>query len=861
MVEQASTGLKGLDEVLNHLRKGDNVVWQVDSIDDFRSFVTPFITTAVQNDKKVVYMRFANHPPLVEDNPNIKTYTLDAGKGFEKFSTDVHSIISKEGKGVYYVFDCLSDLLSAWATDLMIGNFFMITCPYLFELDTFTYFALLRNNHSFKTIARIRETTQLLLDLYNLDGSFYVHPLKVWKRYSPTMFLPHLRHADKFFPLTSSVDASRLFSRISDQGIESAERTLDHWDHLFLRAKEISQLPDTSLQEKQKIIDYLCKVMIGKEKRILALAKKHFFLDDLFNIKSRLIGTGFIGGKTVGMLLANRIVSSDTTLGLQGCLELHDSFYVGSDVFYSYIVENDWWKLLMEHKTKEGYFKVAAELREQMLKGKFPDQIREQFQQMLEYFGQSPIIVRSSSLLEDAFGNAFAGKYVSLFCANQGSPEQRYAHFEDTVRQVYASTMGEDALAYRLQRGLDQQDEQMALLVQRVSGSYHNSYFFPDLAGVALSYNTFVWNPNLDPKAGMIRLVVGLGTRAVGRAEDDYPQTIALDAPLLKPLANMEDVRRFSQHYVDLLNIRDNCLESVPLQKLLSKNVNLQIDLFAVPDYEMAEKARGLRLAQQQYWLLTFEKLLKETDFVSCMQKVLKRLESSYHYPVDVEFTVNFTNEGKLMINLLQCRPLQTKGKRAAVTIPTDIEPDKLLFRCQGYFMGGAISLDIKRIVFVDPKQYEALPIQQKYDVARTIGALNKQITNKENTGMLLLGPGRWGTTTPSLGVPVSFSEINNVAVLGELACEGTNLVPDLSFGTHFFQDLVETDIFYVAVFPSRKGFSFNEKWFLSQPNYLARLLPEKDKYSEVIKVIEPADSLVRIAGDVISQQVICFCV
>ncbi len=860
MAEQASTGLKGLDEALNHLRKGDNVVWQVDSIDDFRSFVTPFIKTAVQTDKKVTYMRFANHPPLVKDNPDIKTYTLDASSGFEKFSTDVHSIISKEGKNVYYVFDCLSDLLSSWATDLMIGNFFMITCPYLFELDTIAYFALLRNNHSFKTIARIRDTTQLLLDLYNLNGSFYVHPLKVWKRYSPTMFLPHLRQADKFSPLTSSVDASRLFSRISDQGIESAERTLDHWDHLFLRAKEISQLSDAPQKEKQKIIDYLCKVMVGKEKRILALAKKHFSLDDLLNIKGRLIGTGFIGGKTVGMLLANKIVSSDTTPGLQKYLEPHDSFYVGSDVFYSYIVENGWWKLLMEHKTKEDYFKAAAELREQMLKGKFPDQIREQFQQMLEYFGQSPIIVRSSSLLEDAFGNAFAGKYVSLFCANQGGPEDRYACFEDTVRQVYASTMGEEALVYRLQRGLDQQDEQMALLVQRVSGSYHNSYFFPNLAGVALSYNTFVWNPNLDPKAGMIRLVVGLGTRAVNRVEDDYPQIIALDAPLLKPLANMEDVRRFSQHNIDLLNIQNNCLESVPLQKLLSKKVNLQLDFFAVSDHEMAEKAKGLRLEQQQYWLLTFEKLLKETDFVSLMQKILRRLENSYNYPVDVEFTINFTNEGKFMVNLLQCRPLQTKGKRASVTIPTDINPDKILFHCQGYFMGGAISLDIKRIVFVNPKQYEALPIQQKYDIARTVGALNRQVTNRENTGLLLLGPGRWGTTTPSLGVPVSFSEINNVAILGELACEGTNLVPDLSFGTHFFQDLVENDIFYLAIFPNRKGFRFNEKWFLSQPNDLARLLPEKNKYADIIKVIELVDSSVRIAGDVISQKVICFC-
>ena len=224
MSEQASTGLPGLDAVLNHLRKGDNVVWQVDSVDDFRNFVNPFVASAVQTDKKVVYMRFANHKPLVENNPDVKTYTLDAGSGFETFSTQVHGIISKEGKDVYYVFDCLSDLLNAWATDLMLGNFFMITCPYLFELDTIAYFAILRNNHSFKTIARIRETTQLLLDLYNLEGSFYVHPLKVWKRYSPTMFLPHLQQGNEFSPITSSVDASRLFFRMSEQGLESAAR-------------------------------------------------------------------------------------------------------------------------------------------------------------------------------------------------------------------------------------------------------------------------------------------------------------------------------------------------------------------------------------------------------------------------------------------------------------------------------------------------------------------------------------------------------------------------------------------------------------------------------------------------------------
>ncbi len=501
MAGWASTGIDGLDTVLTGLEKGDNVVWQVDHIDDFASFVDPYVERAKQHGRRLVYLRFANHRPLVKPDSGVRICNLDAGSGFETFTTQVNAIITEEGKEAYYVFDCLSHLLDAWATDLMIGNFFMVTCPYLFELDTITYFALLRDRHSFKTIARIRETTQLLLDLYNVEGKNCLHPLKVWKRYSPTMFLPHLQQEDKFVPITSSIDSTKLLSYISERGLKPAERALDYWDKLFLQAKELSALPDASQKVRQEMVERLCKVMIGRDERMLSLATKHFTLEDLRSIKSRLIGTGFIGGKAVGMLLANKIIAENEH-DLLSHLELHDSFYVGSDVFYTYLVENGCWKLRVEQKTKEGYFKVGAELRERLLKGRFPDQIREQFQEMIEYFGQSPIIVRSSSLLEDAYGNAFAGKYESIFCVNQGSPEQRYADFEEAVRKVYASTMSKDALTYRLQRKLDQQDEQMALLVQRVSGSYRNGYFFPDLAGVGMSHNAFVWKSDLDPNAG-----------------------------------------------------------------------------------------------------------------------------------------------------------------------------------------------------------------------------------------------------------------------------------------------------------------------------------------------------------------------
>jgi hypothetical protein len=899
MVGWASTGIDGLDTVLTGLQKGDNVVWQVDDIGDFAAFVNPYVERAERQGRRLVYVRFADHRPLVKPGSGVGIYNLDAGSGFEGFTTQVHAIIAEEGKEAYYVFDCLSYLLDAWATDLMIGNFFMVTCPYLFELDTIAYFALLRDRHSFKTIARIRETTQLLLDLYNIEGKNCLHPLKVWKRYSPTMFLPHLQQKDKFVPITSSVDATKLLSYISERGLKPAERALDYWDKLFLQAAELSDLPDTSQQVRSETVDRLCRIMIGRDERMLSLAKKHFTFEDMRSIKSRLIGTGFIGGKAVGMLLANKIIAKDQP-DLSQHLEPHDSFYVGSDVFYTYLVENGCWNLRVEQKTKEGYFKVAMELRERILTGKFPDQIREQFQEMIEYFGQSPIIVRSSSLLEDAFGNAFAGKYESIFCVNQGDPEQRYTDFEEAVRMVYASTMSQAALTYRLQRGLDQQDEQMALLVQRVSGSYRNGYFFPDLAGVGMSRNAFVWKSDLDPKAGMLRLVFGLGTRAVNRVENDYPRIVALDEPLVRPVSGMEDIRKYSQHYVDLLDSQQNILRTISFQQLVGslfgvltsthdagggtqhEEIGAQdiLDLVAVRDYQLARKARQQALGRSstgrgtrdaEYWLLTFEKLLTETVFTQIMQNILRTLESHYQYPVDIEFTVNFTHEQKPLINLLQCRPLQTRGWKGTVDVPAKIDPEKILFACEGHFMGGGIYQDITRVIYVEPETYIDLPLSGKYDIARLVGTLNNFVSwalSPESEGetpstraepTILFGPGRWGTTTPSLGVPVGFHEINNVAVLAEIAYEGGNLMPELSFGTHFFQDLVESDIFYVALFPGRAGTVFNRAKLDEIPNKLAEVLPESGKYANVVRFYELRDRKLRIVSDITSRKVVCF--
>jgi hypothetical protein len=494
-----------------------------------------------------------------------------------------------------------------------------------------------------------------------------------------------------------------------------------------------------------------------------------------------------------------------------------------------------------------------------MLSGSFPEQIREGFQHLLEYYGQYPIIVRSSSLLEDGFGNAFAGKYDSFFCVNQGSPEERLEQLEDAVRKIFASAMSEDALTYRRQRGLEHQDEQMALLIQRVSGAYRQHYYMPELSGVGVSYNTFVWDKDMDPQAGMLRMVVGLGTRAVDRAEVDYPRVVALDSPKKRQHKGFEDIRKFSQRDIDLLNVNENRLETVSLLQLSREHVAIPWHLYAVKDYETIELLEQRGRKGEDVWLLTFDDFLEKTDFTMLMQRLLKTIEKAYDYPVDVEFTANFTQDRVAKIDVVQCRPLQTKGAEVQLDIPQDVHEERLFFRSTGNFMGGNISQNIDWIVWVEPAEYLRLPLAEKHEIASIIGRLNRRIANRENGRTMLIGPGRWGTTTPSLGVPISFSDISNLTALVEVAFTSGDLMPELSFGSHFFQDLVEADIFYLALFPDNKDCFLNAPWLQDRPNALDDLIPSSSRYEKVVRVYHASSPGLKLMANVVSQELVCF--
>ena len=854
---QVSTGWKSLDHIIDGLHKGDNVVWQVDDMDAYRKLVSYFAVHAVTNNEQVVYMRFGRHGPLLEERANLRVYTLNVAAGFESFSSEVHGIITREGKGVFYVFDSLSDLLYEWASDLMIVNFFFVTCPYLFELNTIAYFAISRNRHSNKAIARIRETTQVFIDVYTFDRKLCIHPIKIQDRYSSTMFFPHIKDRDHLLPVINSVEASRLFSHVLQEKAAPAHRILDYWDHLFIQAESLVIAEDVTAEKADKV-EQLSRLVLSRNKIMLQMIRRFFSLQDLLRIKERLIGSGFIGGKALGMLLARKILQQDESEHWFQILEQHDSFYIGSDVFYSYIVQNGWWKLFMAHKTSEGYYDNAAELKKKIMQGSFPEQIRERFQLMLEYFGQSPIIARSSSLLEDAFGSAFAGKYESFFCVNQDPPEKRFEKFEEAVKRIYASMMSEDALAYRRQRGLDHLDEQMAVLVQRVSGAYHKNYFFPELGGVGLSYNPYVWKNDLDPHAGMLRIVMGMGTRAVNRVPDDYPRIVALDDPIVKPLSGLWELKKYSQHYVDVLNLQDNELQTIALSDLITMIPEIRIDALAEKDTQIQHVGKESARPNAEYWILTFDQFFSKTRFIKHMATMLKRLEQTYNNPVEIEFTVNYNRADDIQINLLQCRPFQSYGNPGDVTVPEQISVADIFFQTQGNFMGGNINVPIATIILVDPARYAALSMSDKYSVARLIGKLNRRLTDRLDQPAMLIGPGRWGTQTPAMGVPVTFSEINHMAVLVEVSYQAGDLIPDLSFGTHFFHDLTETNIFYVAVYPERDEVIFNPAWLDTVPNRLYDLYPEAKGFGSVVKVYLMDQTELMLQSDVKSQLAVC---
>lgn len=821
-----TTGLPGLDLVLHGIEPGDNIVWEVSSIDEYKELIAPYARAAQAARHHLIYFRFASHPPLLPEGSAAEIHTFDCAAGFETFVRQIHAVIERAGRGAIYVFDALTHLADTWESDQSLGNFFRLTCPRLYELETVTYFGLYRDQHSSYAIESIRSTTQFMLDVFRLDGRLYVRPMKVQHRSQDAMNTIHVWQGNAFVPVKDSAVLAQILSRTQWPRLQ-IDRRVGHWRRLFNQAQQVAQelrAGHCPPERHAEILQRVRWILRVHRSGISPLVERYLTLDDFLAIRDRMIGIGSVGGKTLGMLVA-RAILRERDPDLSSRLEAHDSFFVGAEVFITFLVENGVWWLREQQKNPETFLHGLEEGRARILAGRFPDTVMEQFQGLLDYFGESPYIVRSSSILEDARGNAFSGKYESVFVVNRGSREQRMTALLDAVRTVYASVLDEEALRYRRRRGLLESEERMALLFMRVSGSANGRFYYPQAAGVALSYNPFVWHPDIDPRAGVLRLVFGLGTRAVDRCDDDYTRLVALNAPARRPEANFEEVRDHSQRRMDCLDLREGTFVSLPVPEVICEAPEFPVDYYLTPT-----EAEG-------YPCVTFDRLLRETPVAADLRRMLAVLEEAYEHPVDLEFTLNFLADGSYRIHLLQCRTFQVKRETSAVAT-TLAGPHTRLLAANGAVIGVSREQRLTRIIYIVQDTYAQLRERERYAVARLIGRLN-QAHLVDDRGLMLIGPGRWGTRSPELGIPVSFAEISRTSVICEVVAMHERLIPDVSLGTHFFNDLVEHEMLYLAYFPRKTDNFLDVEWFRQAPSRLLELEPTAGPLADVVRVID----------------------
>ncbi len=659
-----------------------------------------------------------------------------------------------------------------------------------------------------------------------------IHSLII--KYGSTLFSEE--EIDRIFALARGRSEAQKLEDIASLPDVSFRLLADRLKDFCALTKDSADIPES---ESMGIRVALIRHFISDQLEFIGVAKHYLKICDFLPIVENSLGPrkgiGKIGGKAAGMYLAYQILcKSREERAIQNCpIAIPESYFIRSDLYQEFINQNGLTKFYDEkYKPLDEIRNDFPMIKEIFKNGEFPPYIVGKLKKLLKKIGTVPLIVRSSSLLEDNFGSAFSGKYDSIFLPNQDTLENRLQALLGAIAEVYASTLGPDPILYRRERNLIDYDEQMGILIQRVVGIHYGNYFLPIWAGVGFARNEYRWSKRINKEDGLLRLVMGLGTRAVDRVGNDYPRMVSLTIPTLRPEANISDIRKYSQKLIDVINLKKNRMETLPLEKLLGKASFPNLDhIISIDQNSNLQTPVGkiLNPAKEKF-VVTFDKFLKQTPYLTILKNSLNTLKKAYGYPVDIEFAF----DGHFLY-ILQCRPQTKLSEHHRARIPENLPAEETLFSMHHDVPNGIVR-NIDYIIYVDPKKYDEIQsYSQKLTVGKIVGWLNEKL---EQNRFILIGPGRWGSNDINLGVRVRYSDINHTKILIEVARQTGNYVPEVSFGTHFFQDLVEASIYHLPLYPDENNSIFNEAFLLNAPNKLPELLPKYKDFSEVVRVI-----------------------
>lgn len=523
---------------------------------------------------------------------------------------------------------------------------------------------------------------------------------------------------------------------------------------------------------------------------------------------SLIVGEGHVGGKGRSLLFAMRqLWDQDEELAQK--VIFPPSIYLAISVYEHLLEQIPEKGTLADQDPKI----IEASFLRTTLPGYVTDAIRSFLAKTTD-----PIIVRSSSFLEDSLKFSFAGKYLSTFLINdQPDLEERVRNVENEIKRIYSRIFFPIAIAYRKKHRLG--NDSMGIIIMRVSGKWRGKYYYPTLAGVGFSRYYRRWTNRIKPDDGVIRLVFGMGTMCTKRG---YARSISLTLPSLRPEGqNPFNIMRHSQEHFQLVDKDQRGLTTCHIKDIWGDIVPYHT---CFPDYAQVytpDVTGGYfnRMCKKQVFIgkdskicFTFEEFAcRYKHFFHRMRKILKILETSMGVPADIEFSFHPAED---LIELVQARPLWIKDNPLSGDIP-DLQDKKIILRGDRMVTDGA-KINVPHIVYLDYKIYSKT--NRWHDIARAIGIVNKELGNEK---YILVAPGRVGSSNPLLGVPVSYNEITNCCCIVELGLPREGFMPELSFGTHFFTDLEIDEILYMPVYHGEPNNLFDEKFFEGQPYVL----------------------------------------
>ncbi len=621
-------------------------------------------------------------------------------------------------------------------------------------------------------------------------------------------------------------------------------------DRILLHEKEFSDA------DKKELLETIIDTFISNHHYYRVSAVKYFSLTDIYNILVRRISLpdrqGKIGQKAAGMILAYKILTTEKS-DFSDKVKIPKSYYLTSDVFFECQLSHSYnWSALKYrfrdgHMTEEELEDEYLLLRQAQMEIEMPDIIRIELRKVLEKVGHVPVIVRSSSLLEDS-KSSFSGKYDSFFFANQplhDDPAQdlelRVDSLIEKIFQVYVSLGKPEVLIYRRERGLLDVDERMSVLIQTVEGKRYGKYYLPVLSGVGLSQNNRVNIGRIKWDDPVLRIGMGLGTGIVD-IKGNQVKVVYPANPEYSTILDFYQILKSSQKNIDVLNLENDTVESIPKSDLFeylnsndSDDENIRylkkvmVEYFlstAEVDYLMDGIGLNMKLDQNKH-VVTLDGL-KKTEFYPMSEWILRILSEKY-VPADVEFTLNLTpsrmlwdenaNNETFTLTVLQCRQLTGILEHEIHAIPEDMPEKNVLALVNKDVTNGYVP-NIGYIVYVDPDEYYQLDETQMHTIARLIGQINSALKGQR---FILIGPGRWGSSSPFYGIKVTYSEIYNTLGLIEIS----KLLSDASYsepslGSHFGNDVRESNIITMTIYPGMGDSVYQSKVLQNSQNLVA---------------------------------------